>query len=101
MKKTIPIISIISVSLPIFTALAADTPADIYNALASIVKYVYTAFFFFAIIFIIIAAFSFLTARGNPEKINSAQHQILYAVIAIIIALISLASASIIQSFVG
>jgi hypothetical protein len=36
-------------------------------------------------VFILIAAFSFLTSAGNPEKVASARQMIVYAVVAIAI----------------
>ena len=74
-------------------------PSDIFTILFKIVKYAYTIFFIVAIIFIIIAAFNFLTAQGDPEKIKGARAQILWAVVAIAIALISVGAAQIIQTF--
>ncbi len=75
-------------------------PDTILNILNKIVRYVYAAFFIVAIIFIIIAAFNFLTAQGDPEKIKGARAQILWACVAIAIALISVAAAQIIQKFI-
>ena len=75
------------------------TPDKIFDILAKIVQYAYTVFFIVAIIFIIIAAFNFLTAQGDPEKIKGARAQILWAVVAIAIALISVGAAQIIQTF--
>ncbi|MDP3015355.1 MAG: hypothetical protein Q8N28_03040 [bacterium] len=76
------------------------TPSHILNILTKIVRYTYTIFFIVAIIFIIIAAFNFLTAQGDPEKIKGARAQILWAVVAIAIALISVGAAQIIQTFI-
>ena len=77
------------------------TPEKIFDVLTKIVRYTYTIFFIAAIIFIIIAAFNFLTAQGDPEKIKSARAQILWAVVAIAIALISVGAAQIIKTFIG
>ncbi|MEK7162670.1 MAG: hypothetical protein AAB696_00005, partial [Patescibacteria group bacterium] len=65
-----------------------------------IVKYTYTIFFFVAIFFIIIAAFTYLTAGDDAIKIGSAHKQIFWAVIAIAIALVSIGAATIIQTFI-
>jgi large-conductance mechanosensitive channel len=75
-------------------------PSDIFRILAKVVQYAYTIFFIVAIIFIIVAAFNFLTAGGNPEKIQSARSQITWAVVAIAIALISVGAAQIIKTFI-
>ena len=39
-----------------------------------------------SVIFIIIAAFNFLTSGGNEEKVSSARKSLLYAVVAIVVA---------------
>jgi uncharacterized membrane protein YjgN (DUF898 family) len=77
-----------------------STPQQIFNILNKILQYVYTAFFIVAVIFILVAAFNFLTAKGDPEKIKGARSQILWAVVAIAIALISVGAANIILSFI-
>ncbi|MBI3638207.1 hypothetical protein HY227_00490 [Candidatus Wolfebacteria bacterium] len=51
--------------------------------------------------FILLSAFNFLFARGEPEKIKSARTQIMWASIAIAIALISVGAAQIINTFLG
>jgi len=75
-------------------------PSDIFRILAKVVQYIYTIFFIVAVIFIIVAAFNFLTAGGNPEKIKSSRSQITWALVAIAIALISVGAAQIIKAFV-
>jgi hypothetical protein len=77
-----------------------EQPGDIFKILVRIVQYVYTIFFVVAVIFIIIAAFNFLTGGDNPEKIKSAQKQILWASVAIAIALLSLGAAQIIKNLI-
>lgn len=74
-------------------------PGDVFRILVNLVRYTYTIFFIVAIVFIIVAAFKFLTAGGNPEKIQSARTQIMWAVVAIAIALISVGAATIIKGF--
>jgi hypothetical protein len=77
-----------------------EQPGDIFKILTRIVQYVYTIFFVVAVIFIIIAAFNFLTGGDNPEKIKGAQKQILWAAVAIAIALLSLGAAQIIKNLI-
>lgn len=76
-------------------------PDKIFQVLTKIVQYTYTIFFIVAIIFILLAAFSFLTAKGDPEAVKNARAQILWASVAIAVALISVAAAQIIKSFIG
>ncbi|MFH1347050.1 MAG: hypothetical protein ABIH10_02260 [Spirochaetota bacterium] len=76
-----------------------STPDKIFSILKTIVQYTYTIFFIVAVMFILIAAFNFLTAKGDPTKIMGARSQILWAVVAIIIALLSVGAALIISNF--
>lgn len=75
-------------------------PQQIFDILAKVVMYAYTIFFIVAVVFIIVAAFNFLTAQGDPEKIKSARSQITWACVAIAIALISVGAAQIIKTFI-
>lgn len=76
-----------------------DSPEKIFEILGRIVSWTYTIFFIVAVFFILVAAFNFLFARGDPEKIKSARSQILWAVVAIAVALISVGAAQIIKTF--
>lgn len=76
-------------------------PGQIFTILARVLQYTYTAFFIVAVIFIIVAAFNFLTAKDNPEKIKSARSQITWAAVAIAIALLSVGAATIIGGFLS
>ncbi len=76
------------------------TPQKIFDILVRVLRYIYTIFFVVAAIFIIVAAFNFLTAKGDPEKIKGARSQILWAVVAIVIGLISIGATQIITTFI-
>ncbi len=77
-----------------------SSPEKIFSILQKVVQYTYTVFFIVAVLFILIAAFNFLNAKGDPIKINSAKSQILWAIVAIVVALVSLGAAQIINSFI-
>lgn len=72
---------------------------DVMDILTKIVNYMYTAFFIVAIGFILLAAFNYLTAQDDPEKIKSATRQIMWAAVAIAVALISVGANKIIEEF--
>jgi hypothetical protein len=62
------------------------------------------AFYFLivvAVIFVIVAAFKYLTAAGDPEKVKSAGATLLYAAIAIGVALLARAVPLVVGSFLG
>jgi len=54
-----------------------------------------------AIVFIIVAAFKYLFAAGDPEKVKSAGHSLIYACVAIAVAIIAKAVPSIVGTLLG
>jgi ABC-type transport system involved in cytochrome c biogenesis permease component len=77
------------------------SPEDIYKILGKIVRYTYEIFFIVAVLFILIAAYNFLFARGDPEKVKSARSQVLYAAIAIAVAFLSVGAEAIIKDLLS
>lgn len=75
------------------------TSGGLLNILSDVVGWVYTIFFIIAVLFIIFAAFNFLTAQGDLEKIKSARNQIMWAVVAIVVALMAVGANAIIKNF--
>jgi len=56
-------------------------------------------FFLIAVIFIIYAAFVYLTSAGNEEKIKKAKSIIIYAIVAIAVALLATAVKQFVDTF--
>jgi len=87
------------------TGEAKDSPIkninNIVTILNNIVKYMYQIFFIIAIGAVLWAAFTYLTAKDDPEKIKSATKQILWAAVAIAIALVSVGANVIINNLIG
>lgn len=54
-----------------------------------------------ATIFIIMAAFSYLTAGGDPEKIKTANQKVIYAAVAVVVAVLAKTIPSIVCGFIG
>lgn len=73
--------------------------SGLVSIFSDIVKWIYTIFFIVAVMFVIFAAFTYLTAGGDPEKVGKAKDQIIYAAVAIIVALLAISLKSIIESF--
>ena len=75
------------------TALAQSPPitsvADVQNTIAGIVNWMISGFWIAAVGAIIWAAFTFLTAGDEKEKVEKAKKMLLYAVIAAAIALLA------------
>jgi len=76
-----------------------DDVGDVYNILRGALTVLRTVFFIVAAIFIIIAAFKYLTAQGDPEKVGAARQMIIYAVVAIAVALLATVIDNIVANF--
>ena len=76
-----------------------DSKDDITAIAESIATWVYRLFFIIAVLYILFAAFTYLTAKDDAAKVKKAQASLKNAVIAIIIALISTGVAALIKSF--
>ena|SRR3989344_2448012 len=53
------------------------------------------------LIFVVVAAFRYLTAAGDPEKVKKANYTLIYAAVAIVVALIARTLPQIVNSFTG
>jgi hypothetical protein len=71
------------------------------SLLCNIVSWVFWIFIVLVVIFVLLAAFKYLTAAGDPEKVKSAGHSLLYAAIAVIVALIARGLPAIVSSIIG
>ena len=87
---------------------ASGVPQGNITSLSGVLNSVCTVFgwaFYFlialAVLFVIVAAFKYLTAAGDPEKVKSAGATLLYAAIAIAVALLARAVPLIVGSFLG
>jgi ABC-type sulfate transport system permease subunit len=78
--------------------IATDVGAT-YSFLNRIINIMFSVLMILAVIFIMVAAFNYLTAGGNAEKVETAGRQILYAIIAIVIAVLARSVPFIIKNF--
>jgi hypothetical protein len=74
---------------------------NVETTLAKIVNWLITISFAVAALFIVFAAFTFITAGGDPEKINTARNQVLYALIGVAVALLAWGLVTFIKSALG
>jgi hypothetical protein len=112
MKKVLSALSVVgSVALPLLAAAQTPPPAT-PSALKSlgglqvfictvIVGWLFTFLVVLTIVFAFIAAFKYLTAGGDPEKVKSASSMLIYAAIAIIVALFARALPYFVSSLFG
>lgn len=67
----------------------------------TIVNWLFYLLIIAAIIFVLVAAFRYLTAGGDPEKVKAAGNTLLYAAIAVVVALIAKGLPYIVTTFFG
>jgi uncharacterized membrane protein len=66
-----------------------------------IINWIFWLLIVLTIVFVLYAAFLYLTAAGEPEKVKSASHTLLYAAVAVVVALIAKGLPLIVSSFIG
>lgn len=69
--------------------------------ICTIINWIFWLLIVLTVIFVLRAAFSYLTAAGDPEKVKGAGTMLLYAAIAVVVALIAKGFPLIISSFIG
>jgi hypothetical protein len=74
---------------------------SILNDLCVVFAWMFYFLIVVAVIFVIVAAFKYLMAGGDPEKVKAAGATLLYAAVAIGVALLAKAIPLVIGSFLG
>lgn len=73
----------------------------VLNSLCTVFGWAFYFLVVLAVIFIIVAAFKYLTAAGDAEKVKSAGSTLLYAAVAVGVALLARAVPLIVATFLG
>ncbi len=88
MKRSLLILS--AVLLPSL-AFALTSPAydiqGVMGILCNILDYVFGLLMILALVFVLVAAFYYLTSSGEPEKVSTANKTLTWAAVAIVVAL--------------
>lgn len=69
------------------------------DVLKNVVKWIYIVFFILTVLFVLMAAFTYLTSAGDETKVEKAKNQIIYAAIAVAVALLAVGLESIVSTF--
>ena len=67
----------------------AGENTDVEGVIIDIVDWLFAILLIAAVVVILIAAFTFLTAAGDAEKVAKARNYIIYALVAIVVAFLS------------
>jgi len=103
MKKAL--ISIILVSLlnfPVLVLAQEVAPdVDLMVALETLTNWLFTLLLIVAVVFLIIAAFTFITASGDPSKVEKARNFVFYALIGVAVAVAARGLVALVQTIMG
>ena len=109
---TIPVISLLLLAsmnvavgqtgdIPGVQRVGPTTVGGLVDILRNVVRWVYIIFFVLAVMWILLAAFNYLTAGGEAEKITKAKNMLIYAAVAIVVALLAVGFETIIRNFLA
>lgn len=104
-KNLTIVITLMSPVLVLAQNVVPGTPVtsiyDITGLLNTVINWIFAIFLLVAVIFILMAAFTYLGSAGDPEQVKSAQNKLIYAVVAIAVALIAKGVVYFVQNFLA
>ena len=77
------------------------TIGDVLRILNLFVSWIFSIFLIVAVIFLLIAAFQYLTSGGDPTRVGAATRSVIYAAVAIAVALLSASLEFIVRELIG
>ena len=86
-------------NIPGVDRIGPSTVGGVVDIIRQVVRWVYIIFFIIAVLLIIFAAFSYLWAGGDPEKVNEAKNKLIYAAVAIAVAFLAVGFEVIVRNF--
>ena len=63
--------------------------SGVWDFLCKLFNFLFIPFIFAAVVFVLLSAFKYLTAQGDAGKVKEAGMELLYAVVAVVVALIA------------
>jgi len=96
-----------SVALAIGEVPPATIPSTVTSAnnfidlLNNIVNWIFVVVMVFAVIFIVLAGFQFITGGGEPQQVSQARNKLLYAAIGIMVAVLARGLVTAVRSLIG
>lgn len=79
---------------------AIESPQDLIKILDTVARWLMTIVFIVAAIFIVVAAYRFVTSGGDPMQVTSARQAILYALIGVAVALLAWGIVQVVKSII-
>ena len=106
-KKGITILVLaVLVGIPLLSLAEENPPPVVSNicgvidVIAKVGRYLLFVLIALAVVFVIMAAFKYLTASGDAEAVKKANQQILYAVVAIVIGILASAVVPVVANII-
>ncbi len=95
--------SIVLLALPLVTLAQELTPTQWFEGIITrfLAIIVWPIFVSAIIIMLVYAGFLFVTAQGDPSKITSAKHAVIWAVVGIIVGILAYSAYGIIKSIIA
>ena len=87
--------------LPTADELNVTGAQDLITKIDTVTNWIFAVFVAIAVIYIVLAAFQFVTGGGKPEEISMARQKLIYAAIGIAIALLARAIPVVIRNIVA
>jgi hypothetical protein len=89
------------INLPAPDQTGITDTGTIFDSICTVLNYVFTALIILAILFVLIAAFKYLTAGGDPEKVKAASKTLIFAAVAVAVGILAQAIPIIVGNFIG
>ncbi len=105
-KNLASIVLAVSAGAPVisraaFGVTSVTTFSQLIGKVCSALDYVFMVFLILTVVFVIVAAFYYVTSSGDPEKVKKATKTITYAAIAVAVAIFAVAFPYLIASLFG
>jgi len=84
--------------------LPSDAPTDfggLIDVIVTIARWMFGILMALGIVFVLYAAFLYLIAQGNEDRISSAKRVLIYSVVALVIGVLAGGVSVVVQDFVG
>ena len=85
---------------PLIAPTVVTSGSELVGLVQALTNWMFVGFLLAAVVFVIIAAFQFLTGGGDPTSLGSAKKKLIWAVIAVIIAVLARAIPLVVQKII-
>lgn len=108
LQKISGVLIVASLLIPVLAGAQTQTPpvvqlniSFVMGILTAAVNWLFSIFLIIAVIFLLLAAFKYLTSGGDSAKVGEATKAVIYAAVAIGVALLAASVRFLVQDFLG